>query len=196
MASEPAQLLVTNRRVDEAYQQTACDDYLSAYRQYVEYLTGGQPMPWQVTSELYISVMRPDAPVHVESFTREGRNWKSLKPEEPAPSLSPCEISYHRGILYAGGVHDPSQLLHFGLELNYPRVLFFASDGYEAQHDASTYPNASLFANCCQQIRALTKPCRIESPTKVHRTRIRISPEMRIRMQDNPRLLAHGLRVL
>jgi hypothetical protein len=184
-------MMITNRRVPLSYRESEIEEYCSAYRVYVEAMRGARPLNYEVTGPMYVSLAHSLDIINERVIDGE---YKSMEPEEPTVYLSPFEVHFYRGTVSTsiGG----SDQFSFGLEMTYPKVVSFDREGYEYLHDTSTYPAFALFADLKAAIQTLTSPCRIQSPEKVHRTRIRISPSMREAMASHPGLAAQGLRVV
>ncbi len=184
-------LVITNRRVPRSYRESAIEEYCAAYEVYVEAMQGVRPLNWRVTGPVYVGL------AHSLDIIGEkviDATYKLMEPGEPITQLAPFEVYFSRGTVSTGVGGSPERSL--GLEMTYPKVVFFEREGYEHPRDAATYPGFALLWELKAAIHARSSPCRIQSAEKVHRTRIRLSPSMREVMASHPGLAAQGLRAL
>jgi hypothetical protein len=183
-------LAVTDSRVPADYESTPAAEYVAAYASYVEAVFADATVPHHLAMGLYMSVASSLDVLTAE--TCPDARYKLLHPHEPLINLSPLELYYVEGKLST----SMSGNVHFGLEMAFPKVISLAQERHEVLHGTGGYPSAALFADLRAQLGAVTSPCRIESPVKVHRTDVRISSSMRERARLHPGLAAQGLRVV
>jgi hypothetical protein len=134
-------LVITNRRVPLSYRESEIEQYCSAYEVYVEAMRGLRPLNWRVIQPLYVGLAHSLDVIGEESVDA---TYKGMRPEEPVVHLDPFEVHFHRGTVstIAGG--SPS--FSFGLEMTYPKVVFFERERYEHPRDTSAYPGFALFS--------------------------------------------------
>jgi hypothetical protein len=191
LASLGVWLVANNRRVPGDYAHTDLQEYIESYSAFTDALAGKREVDWQITGPLYMGITRS---LDIVSFTPAGQAYKVVEFAEPVVSMRPFHVVLYNGTV-STSIHDKDKY-SLGLEVSYPKVVFFERDGYDIPHDASRYPNYELLVALRTEIHGVTRPCRISSPGRVHRTRIRISESMRVIVKNHPGLAEQGLRVL
>jgi len=191
LLARPLHLVVGNARVPATYEQTPIAEYAETYRIFVAALKGDRELDWRVTQPLYMGLTFS---MNIISFRPYSEAYKGTVAAEPLVNLSPFEVHYYHGTVCTTMLGN--HMFSLGLSLQYPKVVSFDGEQHEHLHDASLLTNFELFMWLRDRITAQTVPCKIQSPTKVHRTRMRISSEMRGQLAEHRGLLAQGLRVL
>jgi hypothetical protein len=188
-----AVLVVTNRRVPAAYKSTPKTEYLKAYERYVEATLESPTAARLASRDVYISLaasLKTFSPV-VCSDAR----YKLMNAEEPVVNLSPEMLHYDesRGRLSTNVFSDD---LYFGLQLSFPRVVSIDRDNHEVVSPTTDFATAAIYEDVKSRIQSVTLPCRIRSPSREHRTPIRITPTMGETMRNHPGLKQAGLKLV
>jgi hypothetical protein len=112
--------------------------------------------------------------------------------QEPVVNLRPEILHYDRKQLCMNVISN----LYFGAELSFPRVISLDRDKHEVFYDTADYRTYGIYHDIKSRIEKVTVPCKIRSPSREHRTPIRITQEMQERMQRHPGLKAADLEIL
>src|SRR5205807_2250726 len=120
--------------------------------------------------------------------------YKLMRSDEPVVNVSPQIIDFDasRGTLRT----NVGMGLYFGTELSFPRVISLDRDKHERLYDTSQFPTFELFKGLKSRLQKVTRPCRIRSPSREHRTPIRITDTMRETMRNHPGLHEAGLGIV
>jgi hypothetical protein len=188
-AHEPG-LVITNGRVPASYVCTPLEEYLAAYTAYVDALCGEGPMPRALEMGIHMSMAASLACIAFASCP--DARYKLASANEPVIDLSPVDLYYAEGVFST----RRSGHISFAVQMAFPKVVSFSREGHEVLHETSGYPSARLYEELRAAVHAVTSPCRIESPVRVHRTDIRISASVRERVRGAPALARLGLTVV
>jgi hypothetical protein len=120
--------------------------------------------------------------------------YKLMICEQPVVGLSPITLFYDatRGQLCS----RVASKLYFGLELVFPRVISLNRDQHKVLYETREFPTAGIFQEIKTRLQKATIPCRIRSPSREHRTPIRICRELRERLKRHPGLIAARLEIV
>lgn len=191
IATKPV-LVITNSRVPADYKSTPLEEYIAAYSRYLEAMVEsveavqkaamGTHMGLAVSIDRFSPTPCPDV------------RYKVMNCDEPVVNLAPLTLYFdaRRGQLCTNVVSN----LYFGIELSFPKVFSLDRDKHETLYEAEQLPTHAIFESVKSRIQNLTQPCKIRSPSREHRTPIRITEGMRECMKDHPGLLASGLELL
>ena len=183
-------LVINNRRVTTDYQFTSIDDYVDAYTGYLEASMAAHTNVRQAASNIYIGMVT-SLDTLTEEICPEPR-FKLLTLSEPAINLNPVMLHYDGERLSTHMLSD----IYFGLEMSFPKVVSFADDGHQTLYDTAPGDSFKLFESMKSEFKALTKPCKIRSLSRDHRTAVRIDPAMRNKMANHAGLKSLNLQIL
>ncbi len=184
-------LVKTNGRVPADYEATALKDYIEAYTRYLEAMVDSPEAAKRSSMEIYMGLA-----ASVDRFSPKlspDSRYKLMNPEEPVVNLSPLMLDYDGKQLRTNVMSD----FYFGLELSFPRVISLDRDKHETLYDTSKFSTFHIFEDVKSRIQKMTTPCRIRSPSREHRTSIRITSEMReLIRRHHPGLKAASLDIV
>jgi hypothetical protein len=185
-------LVVTNRQVPVDYQSTPMTEYLDVYTCYLDAMLESSEAAAQASGAIYIGLAA--SLDHFSPDPCRDAHCKRMNCEVPVVSLSPETLHYdaRRGQLCLNVMSK----LFFGVELSYPRVISLDRDKHEILYDTARYPTATIFHAVMSRIQKVTRPCKIRSLSREHRTPIRITETMRKRMRKHPGLKEANLEIL
>lgn len=191
IATKPV-LVITNSRVPAEYESTRLDEYMTVYSRYLEAMVKsaeaaenaamGTRIGLAASLDRFSSTPCPDS------------RYKLMNCDEPVVTLSPLTLYFdaRRGQLYTNVMSN----LYFGVELSFPRVISLDRDKHEVLYETRQFPTYGIFEDAKSRIQKVTKPCKIRSPSREHRTPIRITEAMHERVKRHPGLIAAGLEVV
>jgi len=89
-----------------------------------------------------------------------------------------------------------SGALYFGAELSYPRFVSLDRDDHEILYDTTEFASYAIFQDIKSRIQKVTRPCKMRSVAREHRTPLRITEGMREKMRIHPGLRAASLDIV
>lgn len=192
LAATKSVSVITNRRVPRDYRSTPLNEYVEAYSAYLEAMHKPSEMHWSLSDAVYSGLT-----ISLNHFVPKAcpdNRFKLMNPQVPVVNLGPLSLYYdtRRGQLCTNVMSK----LYFGMELSYPNVISLDRDGHEYLYETAELPNHALFQDLKTRIKKVTRPCKVKSSAKEHRTSIRITEGMRELMRDHPGLRAENLSVL
>jgi hypothetical protein len=184
-------LVVTNGRVPADYQSTSMTEYLEAYARYLNAMLESPEAASRASTAIYVGLA-----ASLDKFSSQlcpDTKYKLMDTQEPVVNLGPETLHYdaRRGQLCTNVMSK----LYFGAELSFPRVISLDRDRHEVLHDTTEFPTFGIFLSMKSRLQRVTRPCRIRSPSREHRTPIRITDEMRQRMKQHPGLKEANLQI-
>jgi hypothetical protein len=185
-------LVITNSRVPTEYESTPLDEYISAHSRYLDAMLESTEAAKKAAMATYIGLA-----ASLDRFSPmpcPDSRYKLMNCDEPVVNLAPLNLYFdpRRGQLCTNVMSN----LYFGIELSFPRVISLARDKHEVLYETREFPTYNIFEGVKSRIQKVTKPCKIRSPSREHRTSIRITERMRGRMKQHPGLIAAGLELL
>ena len=185
-------LVITNSRVPAEYVSTALDEYIAAQSQYLDAMLASTEKAKKAAMATYMGLA-----ASLDRFSPmpcPDSRYKLMKSDEPVVNLTPLTLYFDplRGQLCTNVMSD----LYFGIELSFPRVISLARDKHEVLYETCGFPTFGIFEGVKSRIQKVTKPCKIRSPSREHRTPIRITERMRDRMKQHPGLIQAGLELV
>ena len=187
-----AVLVIMNSRVPADYEATPLNEYVAAYSRYLEATlesaeaaqkaSGGTYMGLAASLDKFSPTPCPDA------------RYKLMSCDEPVVNLSPLTLYFdaRRGQLCTNVMSN----IYFGLDLSFPRVFSLGRDKHEILYETEQLATHDIFEGVKSRIQKLTQPCKIRSPSREHRTPIRIAEAMRQRLKAHPGLKAASLELV
>jgi hypothetical protein len=191
IATKPV-LVVTNARVPAEYVATPVDEYIAAYTRYLDAMLESTESAQKAAMATYMGLA-----ASLDRFSPMScpdARYKLMHTDEPVVTLRPLNLHFdsRRGQLCTNVMSN----LYFGVELSFPRVISLDRDKHEVLYETERFPTHGIFEGVKSGIQKVTKPCKIRSPSREHRTPIRISEGMGERMKRHPGLLAAGLELV
>jgi hypothetical protein len=191
VAARPV-LVITNGRVPADYESTPLTDYVESYERYVKAMLESPAEASRASTAIYMGLA-----ASLERFSPKpcaGGNYKLMNPDEPVVNLGPVFLHYdgRRGQLCTNVMSE----LYFGVQLSFPRVISLDRDRYEVLYDTAEFATFAIFREVKSRIQKVTRPCKIQSPSREHRTPIRITDGMRERMKQHPGLKEASLEIV
>jgi hypothetical protein len=191
IAAKPV-LVITNSRVAASYESTPLDEYIAAYTRYLDAMLDSAEAAKVAAMATYIGLA-----ASLAQFSHEpcpDSRYKLMNSDEPVVTLSPLTLYFdaRRGHLCTNVMSN----IYFGVELSFPRVISLSRDRHEVLYETQHFPTYGIFEGVKSEIQKLTKPCKIRSPSREHRTPIRITDTMRKRLKSHPGLIASGLELI
>jgi hypothetical protein len=188
-ATKPV-LVITNGRVLADYNGTSVAEYIQNYSRYLEAILTSPESARRAAMETCMGLAGS-----LDRFSPEpcaDSVYKVMQSDEPVVNLSPQMLDYHGGHLRTNVLSE----LYFGLELSFPRRVSLDRDRHEVLYDSAGFQTRAIFEDVKSRIQKITTPCKIRSPSRVHRTSIRITKEMQERMRQHPGLKAAHLEIV
>ena len=179
-----------NRRVDADYVSTSVSEYVEAYNRFLAAILVSPKEAARASSEVFIGLA--ETLEKISSKPCPDTRFKLLSSDEPVISLSPSVLHYDGTKLRT----DTMSSFYFGLEMNFPRVISLGRDNHEILYDTAEFPTRRIFEDMKLRIQSVTDPCKIRSPSRIHRPPIRITDEMRELMREHPCLKQDNLELL
>lgn len=178
--------------VPVVYGGTSLEEFIFAYAHFVEACCESVNPDFRIVSGAKIDLV-PHGQTIIESPSRDP-NWKLTSLELPAPYLDTEGLSYSgsKGQLHS----NVGNGISFGMRCSFPRVVSFDSDRHETLHDTERMVGYRIYLGLQQGVRKISRPIKIQSPTRIHRPAIRISPSMIEVAKRHAGLRAAGLQVL
>lgn len=164
-------LLLTNGRVPVTYYSTSKEEYRAYYEKYCAAVQASQPVTWELTNPLRISITHVDT--DVESQPVKGGQYKLLHASEPVINLMPLEINYEPNHLRVDVSSRNGTI--FGLILSFPKVVFYAQDGFDRPVHTDNMRNRLIYDNIVKEVMIISRPCVFQDNKRVYRTRIRMT---------------------
>jgi hypothetical protein len=191
IATKPV-LVITNSRVPAEYEATSLSEYTAAYTRYLEAMLESTEAAQKAAMATYIGLA-----ASLDRFSPTpcpDTRYKLMNCDEPVVNLGPLTLYFdaRRGQLCTNVMSN----LYFAVELSFPRVISFDRDNHEVLYDTRRFPTYGIFDGVKSRIQKVTKPCKIRSPSREHRTPIRITEAMHERMKRHPGLIAAGLELV
>lgn len=118
---------------------------------------------------------------------------KVVAPEEPVVNLDPGTLQFAETLSLNVLADD---LTAFGIRLTFPKVAFVDHEEMKVPHLDRELDNHVLFEMLTGALRAVTRPCRIESPIRIHKPAARISDAAKAALRGRPYFAKHGLALL
>ena len=191
IATKPV-LVITNSRVPAEYESTPLDEYMAAYSRYLEAMVESVEAAQKAAMGTYMGLA-----ASLDRFSPTpcpDARYKLMNCDEPIVNLTPLMLYFdgRRGQLCTNVMSK----LYFGVELSFPRFISLDRDKHEVLYETDQFPSYGIFEGVKSRIQKVTKPCKIRSPFRQHRTPIRITEAMNERMERHPGLKAAGLELL
>ncbi|SRR5216683_2309668 len=183
-------LFVSNSRVPADYKFTPIEEYIEAYERYLQAVLKTPEEAENASSDVCIGMA-----ASLDKFSWEpcpDKRYKLAQTEEPFVNLGPLMLDYDGKQLHTFVMSN----LYFGLEMTFPRVFSLSRDKHETLYETSKLGTHQIFENIKSEIEKATIPCRMRSPSREHRPKIRITNEMRALMHGHPGLKSVNLEVL
>jgi len=191
IATKPV-LVITNSRVPTDYKATPLNEYLAAYSRYLEATLESAEAAQKAAMATYMGLA-----ASLDRFSPTpcpDSRYKLMNCDEPVVNLSPLTLHFdaRRGQLCTNVMSN----LYFGVELSFPRVISLDRDKHEVLYETRQFPTHGIFEGVKSRIQKATKPCKIQSPSREHRTPIRITESIHERMKRHPGLITAGLELM
>ncbi len=185
-------LVVNSSRVPVEYESTPMTGLLEAYARYLDAMLESSDAAERASMEIRIGLA-----ASVDKFSPRlcpDKNYKVMNTEEPVVNFGPTTLYYDtwRGQLCTNVMSK----LYFGAELTFSRVISLDRDKHEFLYDTAELPTFGIFQSVKSQLQKVTRPCKIRSPSREHRTSIRITDGMRERMRNHPGLKEAKLEIV
>jgi len=175
-------------------EQPTVDGLVESYRAYVERCLTDSGVESRILFPPVSFTASMDAFREADVPLRRGV-VTALKARRPLVSLTQTSIGYCDGKLVTN-LGPGGDALPFGVSLVFPKVIFLDTEGFAEPHETDDDPNCQLFWDMKCRMDAVSKPCRIQSPTQVHRTGMRIAAELVPALNDSPMMKASQLSVV
>lgn len=187
-----AVLVIMNSSVPADYEATPLNEYVDAYSRYLKAMLESEDVAHEATRGIYMGLA-----ASLNQFTPtpyKDTRIKRMECDEPVVNVRPLALYFdaQRGKLCTNVLSN----LYFGVELSYPRAFSLARDKHEILYEAEQLPTHGIFEGVKSRVWKQTRPCRIRSSSREHRTPIRITEAMRESMQHHLGLTAAGLQVV
>ena len=193
IATKPV-LLIMNGRVPAEYESTPLDDYVAGYSRYLGAMLESPEAAHEAASGIYIGLAASLARFWTTPCA--GGRYKLMKCDEPVVSLTPFMLHFNerRGQLFTNVFSH--RYSYFGVEMSFRRVVSLDRDEHALLYETNQFPTYGIFEGVKSRIQKVTKPCKIRSPSREHRTPIRITEAMNERMRRHLGLKAAGLELV
>jgi hypothetical protein len=187
-----AVLVITNSRIPADYEETPLDEYIAAFSRYLEATLESAEAAQKAGMATCIGMA-----ASLDRFSPRpcpDSRYKLMNCDEPVVNLTPLTLYFdaRRGQLCTNVMSN----LYFGAEMSFPRVFSLDRERHEVLHETRQVPTYGIFEGVKSRIQKVTKPCKIRSPSREHRTQIRITEPMHERMKRHPGLIGAGLELV
>jgi hypothetical protein len=191
LAVQP-RLVIMNRQVLADYTSTPITKYVQAYARYLDAMLESPEAASAASMSVYTGLAHSRQ--KLTTVPCRDPKYKRMETNEPVVNLGPEMLHYDavRGQVCTGVLSN----LYFGAELSFPRVISLEREKCEILHDTSRFPSFGIFESLKTHLQEVTRPCKLRSPVREHRTVIRITEQMRVKMRKHPGLRKAKLEIL
>jgi hypothetical protein len=185
--------VVSSGRVSRDYIETGIEPYLEHYARYYAAMFGEGDLG-MVARKFHGENLTATLEILELKLSAKYPEYAAVDFREPVISVSAFPLFFlGESISLSWGGHED---LSFGLELVYPKAVSFDHERYAYEYPADQFVNWPLYQSLTTAIKAITTGCKVQSPAKVHRVDVRISPAVRAVINQHPGLQKQGLVVL
>ncbi|WP_222984049.1 hypothetical protein [Flagellimonas meishanensis] len=166
--------VITNSRVAIDYEMSKetslFDDYRAFFTRIVSGKDWNRKEDWTYESAIRISVINDLETIIFEDIkNRKGEislEYKSIQPIEPVINIRPFYLYLKNGKFSIETSNDEGIL---GLELSYPKVVSFGSEGHEYLYETDQYSGYELFMELTNRIKKLSHKAKLTGIEKTYR---------------------------
>lgn len=197
-------MVIFNAHVPIDYTESDMDEYIAAYKSLYELLLGGERIIWPRDHHLFLqrgvtSDVSNCKYGHVHMY--EEKQYKSADFDEPVAGLSQVALSINKGAdeklhcSTAGSCITCAEDF-MGIQLQYPKMIQYKVNGvYEPLKSAKELKTYRDFEKLKADINGITRPLTIRAADTEKRTGIRISDEVRSRLNECYSFMQKGVTV-
>jgi len=166
--------VIDNRRSLLDYKDTELSEYILHYRKYFHRISTGKEfnrkIDWKYTSPLHISITH-DRSIY-ETQVCPDPKYRVFNAREPVINVRAFEILRTEKGISVDIYHGDGFV---GLALFYPKIVSFDSEGHEYLYETNEYQGLHIYNTIVNDIKSITKGCKMEVDSKLYRPRIKIS---------------------
>jgi hypothetical protein len=185
--------IIANGRQSRDYRDTPKQEYLSLYETYMRYFKNSKSL--ENRYDLIIMLTNKKEIIQYLPISVSDGEFNRIEFLEPIVSISPLTILYEEKKKLWIDIMGSNDF-HFGLELQFPKLVSYGDEGYKLIHPTEGYSNFKLFNDLVKEIKSITKPCRIKDSNIVRTTRIRISETCKQMANNNDYFVKNNLTIL
>ena len=183
-------LVIYNAHVPVGYTETPPEEYLATYQRFYDKLTGGENLKENDNSKLIISVSSDlSGCKYGKLHTYKDRQYLLADFDEPpvcfSPfALCPCRNGKEQLCFRTGYSFLVNGDKVMGLQLQYPKMIQYRQDsGYETPKSTKELAGYRDYVNLKNVITKLTKPLYVMENGDKRKTNVRVSAEVKERLQ-------------
>lgn len=166
--------VITNTRVPIDYkiarETSFFDDYATLFGRIVSGKDWIRKEDWGFESAIRISMTNDLETIKFENIkNRKGEissEYKSVRPTEPIVNIRPFYLHLKNGKLSIATSNEEGIL---GLELSYPKVVSFDSEGHEYLYETNQYSGYELFMELTSRIKDVSHKAKLSGIQKTYR---------------------------
>ncbi len=166
--------VITNTRVPIDYEMSKETSFFDDYATFFNRITSGKDWDrkedWMFESAIRISLINDLETITFEDIkNRKGEissEYKSVRPKEPVVNVRPFYLHLKNGKLSIETSNDEGIL---GLELSYPKVVSFGSEGHKHLYETDQYSSYELFMELTKRIKKVGHKAKLLGVEKIYR---------------------------
>jgi hypothetical protein len=185
--------ILANTRQSRDYRETPKQEYLPLYDKYIQYFQDSKSL--ENPYNLIVWLTNTKKIVQYVPISVSDGDFNRIDFSEPSVGVSPLFILYDERKKLLVDIFG-SNNCHFGLELQFPKVVSYSDESHKLLHSTEGCSNFKLFGDLVNDIKSITKPCRIKDINMVRTTRIRISDTCKEMANNNDFFVKNNLTVL
>lgn len=197
-------LVIFNAHVPMDYIESSLDEYITAYNSLYELLLSGEKILWDRDHSLFLhrgitSDLSNCTYGHLHTYM--GEQYKRADFYEPVVGISPAALYVNIGDddrLHCSTAYSYSFYCEYyiGIQLQYPKMIQYKyGSDYEALRSTKDLKSYQDFEKLKNSIKAVSRPLTIKTADTERRTTVRVSDEVRSRLNGCYTFLQNGITV-
>lgn len=166
--------VITNTRVDINYELSRETSFFNDYAAFLSRIISGKDWnrkeDWTFENSIRISLINDPKTIIFEDIkNRKGEvstEYKVVRPTEPVVNVSPFYLYLQNEKLSIETSNDEGIL---GLELSYPKVVSFGSEGHEYLYETDQFSGHDLFLELTNRIKKVSHKAKLSGLKKTYR---------------------------
>ncbi len=197
-------LVIFNAHVPADYVESPLEEYIAVYNKLYKLLLSGEKILWEQNHSLFLhrgitSDLSNCRYGHLHTYME--KQYKRADFFEPVTGISPKALAVN--IDEDGGLHCSSSCSYafypegyMGTELQYPKMIQYKyGDDYEALRSTKELRSRQDFEELKHAIKRISRPLTIKTDHAERRLNIRVSDEVRYRLNGCYTFRLKGIRV-
>nr|WP_299175170.1 hypothetical protein [uncultured Allomuricauda sp.] len=189
---------ITNTRVPIDYEisqeTTFFDDYETFFNRVVSGKEWNKKEDWAIESPIRVSITNNLDSIKFEDIkNRKGEissEFKLVRPSEPVVNIRPFYTYFKNGKLSIETSNDEGVL---GLELSYPKVVSFGSEGHEYLYETEQFSGFELLTELVKRTKKLSHKAKLTCNEKTYRPNFWVDNKLTEEINNNSYLKKNSL---